>query len=1734
MRTDTTSTWADRLDFDDPHTSPAERDAALRTLLTRRLNAVTHPSLEINRLHDAQASASAAAKALSGLIGRAPRVLGIIRNALQEAFGLDPDTLLFTEPRPPGRAHKVDSLTERALASLIQPYVPVNINHFTALSIQGDPSRNLPYTAWDVLVRVKGLALLSRIEQVVGEYWRQLAHGSWLTRRGRWVQWRTSLFAANAFLAHQVYQLSDIGFDMLRKVLEIPDADQRRQAGGEWARVQVSKVIWPGTNQRRVPIPGALHVYREGRDSSHVVYLPGLFREFYEFSSWHQLQCDLPVLVNGPLSRALWQCLPLRRWHELCEVPSVMPTPFAPQHGGVLRGDALFISASELLDGQWDNELACALSINHAAVGLQDARQSAAPNVQRFLKFIEKGRRRLFTFPRLGPTLETLLEWDGQRRSGEIVTGRLAPELALKTREAQLKRYEKALMGLLDTTDVGKDSEAYQDFLSLEHQWQTQVDAVRKWAQGPLARVFQKAYWQEQPEGSRNRGSLLGAAQLQALLYEAQMQHRLKLLSDAHLAHLEAALSEVWRPGQNATDTCVLQVAVGSAAATLYPLLGVVLVTSNAAEANPGAAHPVLLYIAGQHGGLVAFDTLNACAMALRASLQSRDDSLLWRCIGRHQREQARAAIIALPRDASLVVSYQRIGRALLKDLFIKHLQHHVAMNKLIDQGAQLFSEVSDPQLSRTLLAQELFECLQVPANDARTLALANVGLLQVAADRAKKLPTWLATASTSQRQHYKGLSRRYLANAWAVENKLWQDLPDLEAFARKALVARLTKDGFYPQLDIDKPLLDLPDDVSSQLCGWSSQCAVGDRDVKSVVSPQRTTFSLLQLALHNLDPNAPWTRWRLNRARWLDPAWKERLSVPYLIKTLSSLDLGGEYDKLIQRAFYPPASTQVAPTGLSQVLVYRALQQRAEMQLYSAVRQGLSDPAQRVFRCVMAAQTASDLNNDGLKVQLGLVRLVGHTLEHDRHIAGILVMRDQHSGLCVVYWPTALDSPPITEYASVALAEQALNRAGASPLNLKALARQVAPGWEAQAVDSYPGEDARVEPRKLFVHRIDVPAVARLIGLIVGFFTVRHKVPAVDQDSVEAQISEQIALVPEGWLATVSTSQGNARALLAHARMFELQRRAQAQSNSSLALAEYREQRLEEQRAASIRGLLSFVPVLGVGISLYEMLLAARRYHFSGDAHDAVDAAFLTLLAFFDVLLSFGPAPRGGRLARASLSHLHRHHGFTRGALAGLKASSSRPLSLPGRFKFTGGLDDAVELKWPEGKGRYVKNGQQLLAEGDEIYAVYQRKSEAHLRLSKPYDEGQGELILRIEQPREWLLEADAPVAGPSSAVLRPWSPARRGSEWAPPSRAGMETALRASPVAASAWQAWGFQPDHALAQVPSARRIYRVPAVAGYQAYEALQLGADYYRLLPHGTDAAASNIVFIMRNHDLPLRASGYMDYWLGRGAVEQPIPTTLGTDGLWTPHQVLFHEPLEASLGRAFPGLTAGSRQFFGERLVELADSGQTISATHLLNVRTSLDHWLAPGTSGHMVDLLSMLRPAAVPGVRSVNIGIEGGSPGFIRVDFTPPYRLNSALRGGGRGSTARRAQAAQTAVRQILERHGFNVSPIERQHGRASALDYFCTHPATDSVYFVLTHWVENRSVSLRSRAAQQLSDRWFRHRILSARPFSLEFDAIRRAMDRERLVRVVAGIQWSARFDEPPTVYFATVAPFT
>ena len=223
------------LDEDTAVTSLTDPDddalQALRTQLTLRINSSLHPSRLVNRLALTDLGCAEAASTLSRLISAAPRVLRVVRAELRKAFELDPDRLLFTEPKPPAVAQKTDSLTDRALRLMVLPSVSINLNQFTALSDKDDPNRRFTFTPLEALRRVIGLNLFDRLAQAHNDYWQGLAAGTWLTRQERWVQVHQQLFAHQAFIARQLDELSSAGRVMVQALVDAPTVEARQRAG---------------------------------------------------------------------------------------------------------------------------------------------------------------------------------------------------------------------------------------------------------------------------------------------------------------------------------------------------------------------------------------------------------------------------------------------------------------------------------------------------------------------------------------------------------------------------------------------------------------------------------------------------------------------------------------------------------------------------------------------------------------------------------------------------------------------------------------------------------------------------------------------------------------------------------------------------------------------------------------------------------------------------------------------------------------------------------------------------------------------------------------------------------------------------------------------------------------------------------------------------------------------------------------------------------------------------------------------------------------------------------------------------------------------------------------------------------------------------------------------------------------------------------------------------------------
>ena len=1422
--------------------------------------------------------------------------------------------------------------------------------------------------------------------------------------------------------------------------------------------------------------------------------------------------------------------------------------------GQPITGDALEQGAQALLTGQWSNELACTAAINYAyvfsATRPSPQRLTAAP----FLAYVERARAQLVGSVRLGALGDQLLKWDHQRRREEIIFASTASGLALLTAEHQRKRYEKGLLTLWPSQDLSDHTPAYQTLLTSLSQLNVHSRAVEALMREAGPKLFELSFWAERPDGAEapRRARLFLKAQTEALRCEVQVQHQLRLLSTAQRDLIVDVLDRPLASQRQGSQTQVMSITVGSEPDAFYPLHNMWVVTTAAARKAPSRQLPVVLCAFGAEGGVMGFRGVDALLRSIRASLSSRDDSVLWGSVERDKRRDLRAHAMR----GSLGIRFADITAkpilALLKTLITTH---HGLANSTEDI-TRIFTEVKDAALSRVLLLQELEQQLKVPVNRALNEALANIELLRRVAREAQKLPAASAGATRAQRKTFKRLQRAYLGSAFAYAHRLQQRLPDLEAFARRTLLARLKQDGISTQLAIDQPLLDMPDDVTSRFCGVSAECSVGDRKVLFTPSTERTTFSLLQLALHNLDPVAPWTRWRLNHARFLQPAWRQQLNDEYLINLVSSLDIGGQFDELIHATFNPSVgSGHTLSEGRVPELLNRTLAAGVEHHLALAMQQGLTAQARSVFSTAMAARTPQDLLKPPHQLQLYVAHLVGHTMQHDRYIAGILAVQDKNSGLCVVYWPEATTALILTQYSSLQQAQDALNRDGALPDNAKALARQVAPGWAFEAINHFPDRGGDVGYLDIMPGASMVRGVWWLIEFVRSF-RITHLEPTPLPDEIEKQILEQIAHEPTGWLALVGTSHSNAQALLYRSHVLGLQRSAKAASHSGKDLKTYRTRRLDEQSDRRARALVGFFfPLFGMLNDVYELLLLARNYHRFGDPRDAVDIGFRSVFLAVDLLLSVGPGLKkvSGtvvRVVRTSLKRLlermARLRMIARGSSRVAPALSVPQFNGLEHFRIKGVPEAAVALKGPGQRGIYVKNGETFVVDDTHHYPVYRRGNEQAFRLKNPRIPGEDELILNIHQEKEWLLGADAPqpAAGTSSGVLNPWrAPARVVADWWPPLvRTATQDRIVQSTTQATHWRGWqGWR-----VQVPitdqfesPAPGVFHVPLDERGFSYHVLRIApagksltdpsSEFYRLLPKGNEALWSGIVFMAKNEQLVSLARVDIERWTRTDLLEQPLPASRTLTNEWRVHAPLFDKPLTEYVAEAFPSMTIESRDFTVARIIELSGPERPATASHLLNLRATLDNWLppTPARRGQTDDLLRMLRPTE-RGKTSVFIGFQGAAPGFTRVDFTPPFALDPGLQLGRSLYARERERAQRAAVNRVLEDQGFTVVQFKVKRQRGTFEEAIATHPnSPGQLYYLAYQWFERSSAVL----GQKLTDKSFSTAIVALRHTDLSA-RLSSALQERRLARILAGIQWPITGRLPATVYFVKLTP--
>lgn len=1701
------------------------------TLLLEHLDASVKSSRQLNELYLAHARCAHQTHLLQQMQVRAPRISRLIRQTLRDTFEMDPDSLLLNVPLTPDETHWRRSLTDTVMRLLAERACVRE----GKLSEQACQSGQLADAA---LSRVLKVDLLARIESAAPAFWQVLAEDRLATREAYWCESYHGLIGDQALLAHGLNQLSEDGLAMVMTMVEAPAAEHRARAGGLRADLRVAQVVCPGKSGATIPFCGALHLYYEA-DPDHprqVLFLPGLEPLFHEFETHQAWQSGFPERVAAQ-THALWPLLAVRRRHELPDFTASTALPMAQgQLGPLIEGHALEHSARALLHVQWDNEMATLLDINSAYLFPGDAIKGAYMQPLERLLQVEQGRRLLSMPAGLNSALAQLLSRDQHERSLQISFASLSHSLPLRIREQKQQQYERALTRLLDDDKPSEETADYKAVAALHKHWLEQRQHCSSLLDGHEHRLDDESFWVGPASGVPSRQERLLAARGAALIHEAQLMHRLGFIDEHWLVRVRAVV-ETPLQARGLGVGRVMSVTLGGRAQPAFRLLGVFVVAGASGHAN----RAVLLYMPGLEGGLQRFKSLAVLTQRLQASFMAREPNPLWLCIGRAERNAARRWVRNLPASEAVTLCFADIDGDVLLAGLREQVKGFADARQKIVAGERVFTEVGDATLAKTLLAAEVAQSLQIPAHDAREVALNNLQMVMAGAALATRMPAWYSQAPVSSSRRHARLVNRQQRSALNLQRELVGALGSVEQFARPLLIQQLTLDGLYPALDIDQPLFDIPDDVSSVWVGHPER-RPGEAGPKAVVSKERTTYSFLQLALTNLDPEAPWTAWRLKSMRYLVPAWKERLGVDYLIKTIASLDIGGQYDQKILSVCYGEDDIADAATHapLRHELLRRPVRRQTKIDLIDAQQLTLSEQGQQLFKRATAIQTGAPS-----PLRLYFLRIEALTVPWARHIAGMVVIQDPQVQRCLFYWPAATSFPALSEHDSLDALREVLMKHWQAQENMAELAKYVAPGSETQALAGYPGVITPVttpatlwrsmlEQLRMFVLGVTEPKELFIARHLYRWFKSKRVFPATSLSEIELEIREQQEVMPARWLGITETDARDMLAALAHAQVLKVQRQGRAESNSQASLEVYRLWRLGEQKARTIKGLLSMIPFVSIGVLLHEVLLAARRlYHGAGDG---VDLAIAIHQLVLDVALTFAPFKIGPaakplkpvtvRPIRLALTQLHRRQHIY--SPLSLRPPSS-PMTFKGLepYKLSGLASDAIELKGPVSRGSRVKNGEQFVidAEGGR-YGVYQRDGERQLRFKNTRTPGDNELILNIEEPRQWLLGADAPEPqpGPSSIATPLWQhtlpPSKVPVSWAPPPVASTEQLVRRPHNLTSAWRDWGQpQGSRKAVEIAPYRKVFTIEEVS----QPSLKVGERYYEILPSGSQVHA-DVVFLKPPGSL-IDSIDSISMRLGDATAPQPVLFTYGEDLRWTARQSLFNRPLAASISARFPDLTPASARYAARRLVELADPGQpALTSTRLLSIRAALDEWTpqVPGQTARTDDLISMLQPMRPRMQFSLYVGVDGQVGSFERMDFTLPSTFDRSLFVKAKGQkemTHRRVTASLDEVTRILQQQGFVVERLKLVYAPRYP-HLLATHPASNKLYYIVPKWLDGKSMAMKVGARRLLSDDWFLNK---SRVYPALYRQFSEALNEGRLVKLIAGVQNV----KTPTIYF-------
>ncbi|MGO4308436.1 DUF6543 domain-containing protein [Pseudomonas sp. KB_15] len=590
--------------------------------------------------------------------------------------------------------------------------------------------------------------------------------------------------------------------------------------------------------------------------------------------------------------------------------------------------------------------------------------------------------------------------------------GQLSPDIPLGMRHRALAQQRTALESLLGDDFAGDAKDPRLQRLQQQLEALSAAEQASIAAATALLDTADALKWLELRHQTSPHYAALHQARQDGLRAEAELQLSLNQINSEEHQWLISVLDAPAQP--RAADLVVARLELsatdteGDTRRTQTEELDGVLLFAKSSALLAHSTDSLLLYWPGRFGGLQRF-----------ASRQLLEQSLFKRPVN-----DPALALHVFP------LSGPPFEYALQTQLHSceKQAARIIAANPVPPRTSQRMAELEK-------LREQTLACLTVPQSAARDWVYARFVEQNQSSALAAQLPSWHRELPTVQRDRLKTLFKSWIAAMQRSHAWFERELPPREAFAIKAVDARLRQD--FDLTQTAQVLLDVPDSTSWRKVLIEGAAPGTPQQNVLVASEQRSKLPLGELALSNIDQQM-W--WRLSFMRvevsGVDTAQQQKLksaiTTSWLRKLVTELDLAGQYETLIRETILGPSTASTFSNEYRRECLTEPWRLMLRLQgEFAELAKDIDANGRQVLEIAIDASSREAFASDGKRIELLPAHLtVGGKDTHAQGpstLSGVTFIVEHVSGLTLLYLPDSPDGVYLRQFDSLEQARMRL-----------------------------------------------------------------------------------------------------------------------------------------------------------------------------------------------------------------------------------------------------------------------------------------------------------------------------------------------------------------------------------------------------------------------------------------------------------------------------------------------------------------------------------------------------------------------------------------------------------------------------------------------------------------------------------------------------------------------------------